>query len=1626
MSDIRNLLTKMGSKATTNGDAGDEASDAPTAAAPKPLKKADTIEKIYQKKSQLEHILLRPDTYIGSVEKVSEQMWIWDKEKECMEQREVEYVPGLYKIFDEILVNAADNKQRDKTMDCIKIEVNAEDNVISVWNNGKGIPVTIHKEENMYVPSMIFGHLLTSSNYNDEEEKVTGGRNGYGAKLCNIFSTKFTVETASKEYKRQFKQTWACNMTKTSEPKVKEFAGEDYTKITFCPDLAKFKMDRLDDGIVGIISRRAFDVAASTRGVKVYLNGKRVPVKNFKDYIEMYIKGREDDSGNNLKVVYETCSERWEVGLTMSDKGFQQMSFVNSIATTKGGRHVDYVTDMIVKQLIEVLKKKNKGGINIKPFQVKNHMWVFINCLIVNPTFDSQTKENMTLQVKSFGSKCTLSEKFITQVTKSGIVESVLSWAKFKAQNELEKKGGKKQMKLKGIPKLEDANEAGGKNALKCTLILTEGDSAKSTVVSGLGVVGRDFYGIFPLKGKILNVREATHKQILENQEINNIIKILGLQYKKKYNTPDDLKTLRYGKVMIMTDQDQDGSHIKGLFINFIHHNWPELLKQNFIEQFITPIVKARKKNECISFYSLPEFEEWKAETPNHHTYSIKYYKGLGTSDRAEGREYFANIERHRIRFKYTGQTDDDHIVLAFSKKHIEHRKEWLTNFMVESRRRKEIGLPEKYLYEKDTRVVTYTDFINQELILFSNGDNIRSIPSMVDGFKPGQRKVLYVCLKRNDKKELKVGQLVGSVMEKAAYHHGEMSLSMTIINMAQNYVGSNNINLLEPRGQFGTRLVGGKDSASPRYIHTKLSPLTRMIFHQHDDPLLKYEYDDNVKIEPFWFCPILPMVLVNGAEGIGTGWMTKIPNFNPREIIRNLRKMLDDEEPKELIPWYKNFKGTIEYCGEGRYVCSGEIAILDDNRLEITELPVGTWTQPYKENVLEPMLHGSEKTKAVLADYKDYSTDTTVKFTITTLPGQMHEMEKEGLHKVFKLQTMINTSSMCAFDEYGSLKRYDSVMLILQEFYAIRLTYYQKRKVYLEGMLQAEADRLTDQARFIMEKCNGELVVENKKRKTIVEELIRRGYKPDPVMEWRKKNVEEDEEEEEAPEDAESQEEETEEEEEAAKKKKKKPPMSEKTHPDTKKFDYLLGMSMWMLTDERKNELLRQKEAKLTELDTLKRKSNKDLWREDLDTFSDELDKYEKKELEAEKRDVKIKVKKETGRKRPAIVETMPSPMAQRVVPTISEDIRKKVQQAAKSKENRLKKGIKKENITEEEEDEFDNMVKSKKTLVDKLGSPDEVVKQVRKKKGDGLKQTKLKFPKAASNGKGKGSDFSDDDVAIVDDCSDVEVANVKVPNSGKKERVLSRRAATKVTKYALSDDSDEKFSDKEPELFDNEAVKETSIQVEKILSSDEEAEDKPPPRHETSEDMFDSLIGRKKSTDVEKSPSPPPQPSSKRKKDSDSDEDFQPKKNKAFSSDDEDFMASEKKEPTKEKQPKKRAPKKKKTDDDSGSKKTKTKKKKSADSSDDEFDMVKEKPKKGKKKTSADSSDEEFAVSSKSKKGKKKKSGDSSDEEFNIDKDGGSDVEITSSTEVRPGRTGRAVAAKSKYTFSDSEDSF
>ncbi|XP_046888595.1 DNA topoisomerase 2-alpha isoform X2 [Hypomesus transpacificus] len=1311
-----------------------------------------SVERIYQKKTQLEHILLRPDTYIGSVEPVTQQLWVFDEDV-GLNCRSVTYVPGLYKIFDEILVNAADNKQRDKSMTCIKITLDPENNIISVWNNGKGIPVVLHKVEKVFVPALIFGQLLTSSNYDDDQKKVTGGRNGYGAKLCNIFSTKFTVETACKESKKCFKQTWYDNMGRAGDSKIQPFEGEEYTCVTFQPDLSKFKMQVLDKDTVALLTRRAYDIAGSSKGVRVFLNGKRLPVTTFRNYVDMYLKDKVDEQGSPLTVIHEAVNDRWEVCLTMSEKGFQQVSFVNSIATTKGGRHTEYVSEQIVSKLIEVVKKKNKVGVIVKPFQVKNHMWLFINCLIENPSFDSQTKENMTLQQKSFGSTCPLSDKFFKQAASSGIVESIMNWVKFKAQTQLNQKcSAVKHTKIKGVPKLDDANSAGGKNSSSCTLILTEGDSAKTLAVSGLGVVGRDHYGVFPLRGKLLNVREATHKQIMENAEINSIIKILGLQYKKNYSDPDSLKTLRYGRLMIMTDQDQDGSHIKGLLINFIHHNWPSLLRHNFLEEFITPIIKATHKKEELSFYSIPEFEEWKDAQSNIKSWKVKYYKGLGTSTSKEAKEYFSDMQRHRIPFKYAGPQDDEAITLAFSKKKIEERKEWLTNFMVNRRQRKEHNLPEEYLYGKATKSLSYNDFVMKELVLFSNSDNERSIPCLVDGLKPGQRKVMFCCLKRNDKREVKVAQLAGSVAEMSAYHHGEMSLMMTIIGLAQNFVGSNNLNLLQPQGQFGTRLHGGKDSASPRYIFTMLSSLTRLLFPPVDDNLLKYNYDDNLRVEPEWYMPIIPTVLVNGVDGIGTGWATRILNYNVREIVSNIHRMIDGEEPLPMIPSFKGFKGTIEHLASNQYMISGEVAIIDSTTIEISELPVKTWTQTYKENILEAMLNGTEKVAPLITDYKEYHTDTTVRFVVKMTEERLREAEAAGLHKVFKLQNPFTCNSMVLFDHVGSLKKYESVQEILKDFFELRMKYYVLRKDWLLGMLGAEAARLTNQARFILEKIEGKLVIENKPKKELIRMLQQMGYDSDPVKAWKQAQ--------EKPEEENLEEEEEEEKE-------------DNTGPD---YNYLLNMPMWYLTKEKKEELCKQRDSKITELNTLKKKNPTDLWKEDLTLFTEELERVEESEKDTSP---VLQTKGKSGRGKGVKVkqETLPTPQGRRVIPRITSAMKADASKKAKGKKIKDEVVKKMEFMDEGEENGKEASLATRLTKKPRAPAKDKAAKSG--------KQTTLQFKPTES--KVKRNPWSDDSASEMEEEEEAGERPVVAP----REKV--ERKTKSAVKYSLSSSEDE-----------------------------------------------------------------------------------------------------------------------------------------------------------------------------------------------------------------------------------------
>lgn len=1175
-----------------------------------------SIEQIYQKKTQLEHILLRPDTYVGSTEVQHQELWVFDSVQSRMVYRKISYVPALYKIFDEILVNAADNLQRDpQGMDSIKVEIDQQNCSISVWNNGRGLPVVMHKEQKVYVPELVFGHLLTSDNYDDTACKVVGGRNGYGAKLANVFSTEFKVETC--DGKNRFTQVFRNNMQVKGKPEIVPSKEKSFTCITFKPDLAKFGMTKLDDDIVSLLSKRVYDVAGSTlEKCGVHLNGEKLDIKNFRDYCDLYLLTRQ-----GVPQIYEKCSDRWEICVSLTESGFNQVSFVNSICTIRGGTHVTHVSDQIVEAILEKVKtqskEKVKGGVDVKPHHVRNHIWVFIKCLIENPAFDSQTKETLTTKQSKFGSRCELSEKFLSEVSSCGVVDLILMAAMAKSKVDLGKKlkaNTSRVTRLTGIPKLEDANDAGGKLSGECSLILTEGDSAKALAVSGLSVIGRDKWGVFPLRGKVLNVRDATLKQMMANEEIQNLIKIIGLDLNKEYDA--ELKGLRYGSIMIMADQDTDGSHIKGLLINLIHAWWPSLARlPGFIKEFFTPIVKATRGKTQLCFYTLPEYEAWKTETNGGKGYKIKYYKGLGTSTSKEAKEYFGALDTHQIKYRYDGVEDDRSIDLAFNKKRSDDRKAWINSY------------EDGNLIDHTQKEVSYKDFVDKELVLFAKANVSRAIPSMVDGFKPSQRKVLFGCFKRNLKNDVKVAQLVGYVSEQAAYHHGETSLSETIVGMAQDFVGSNNINLLMPQGQFGTRLQGGKDSASARYIYTRLAPITRAIFPAADDHVLEYQNEDGLSVEPRWYCPILPMVLVNGVEGIGTGWSSSVPNFNPRDIISNLRRWLKGKQLEDMTPWYAGFCGRIVRSKEeGKFEVAGIISYLGDNKAEITELPVKRWTQDYREFLEEHLPKGEKKKEGnkLLEDYQEHHSEKTVHFELSLSAEGNAQAEKDNLEKAFKMRSSISLNNMMLFNADGKIKKYDSALDILREFADVRLSIYETRKAYLLARLTRECEVLSAKARFVKMVIEGKIVIRKRKIVDLAQDLRKNGFKA--LWELKGESAAETEEkgeDEEADEDDGSGEE---------------GDAPDATRKAVKDFEYLVGMPISTLTAEKVAKLMQEQEKKAQELQTLKRKKPSDLWLEDLEVLETALNERDAAALQEEEKEQakiqKAKSKASAGRR--------------------------------------------------------------------------------------------------------------------------------------------------------------------------------------------------------------------------------------------------------------------------------------------------------------------------------------------------------------------------------------------------------
>ena len=1043
---------------------------------------SDNLALQYQRKTDKQHILDNPDTYIGSVELVDANMWIFNKETGRIHQKQINYIPGLYKLFDEGIVNCRDQvvrmiqRQDNPTSKCVTY-INttiSDDGIISFENDGNGIDIEKHPEYGIWIPEMVFGHLRTSTNYNKEEKKIVGGKNGFGFKLVLIWSSFGRIETVDHQRGLKYVQEFHNNLDTIMEPIITPVKSlKPYTKVSFKPDYSRLGITNLSEDTISLLRKRVLDISAITdhnvKKIKVNYNSELVPIKNFQQYIDLYIGKKEMENANRA---YEASGERWEYAVALSPTSqFEQISFVNGICTFKGGKHVDYIIGQITRKLQAYIEKKKKMLVHTNA--IKEQLILFLRSDIDNPSFDSQTKDYMNTPHNKFGSICNVSDAFIDKVAKMGVMDTACKLHHLKENCFAKRTDGSKTRSVRGIENFMDANLAGTIESKNCILILCEGLSAMAGVVSGISSSDRNKFGIYPMKGKLLNVRGEMVRKISENKEIGDLKRILGLETAKEYKTIDDVhRSLRYGKIMILTDSDVDGSHIKGLCVNLFQSEWVSLFRiSGFLSFMNTPILRAKKGKQQLQFYNEGEYNSWMENLPDQSTqgWEISYFKGLGTSTSEEFKEYFAN--NRIVDFVYTDEASDDIIDKVFNKKRADERKLWLENY-------------DRTAYlNTSISTVKYEDFINKELIHFSVYDCQRSIPNIVDGLKTSQRKILFCAFKRNLTSKLKVAQFSGYISEHANYHHGEKSLHTTTISMCQIFVGSNNINLLVPQGQFGTRNKGGSDSASERYIFTNLTPITRLIFPEHDDHILNYIEDDGHTVEPFFYIPIIPFVLINGLSGIGTGFSTNIPPFNPLQIIRHIEKKLlaIDCSDELFIPYYENFHGTIanDIDEPHKFIIKGVYIKIDQNNIRITELPIGTWTLPYMaylESLMDPSTDKQgKKISPLICDVLSLSTDIKVDIKITFPTGKIGDLENEidsvginGIEKLLKLSTLVSTKNMHLFDKDFKLRKYHSIIDIIDDFYDVRLQAYSKRKNHLIHQMQKILIKLSNKAQYI------------------------------------------------------------------------------------------------------------------------------------------------------------------------------------------------------------------------------------------------------------------------------------------------------------------------------------------------------------------------------------------------------------------------------------------------------------------------------------------------------------------------------------------------------------------------------
>jgi DNA topoisomerase-2 len=1070
----------------------------------------------YQQLDPRTHVYEKPGMWIGSIELLPRDEWLYDVDKKTMYIENIDVVPAVERLLLEILSNAADNceKSRRAGVDCGQIEMTMDKKRITMKNYGLPIPIDIHPQTKKYVPEMIFGVLLSGSNLNKNVVRHGVGTFGVGSKATNIFSLRFEVTIENHIMKKRYNQVWENNMIIRHEYDIKPYTGKTSSVfISYDLDFKVFGYTEYPDAAFDLFRRHVIDISFNSK-IPVMFNDEYYDYSDPKDYARLYFGDDVDKCVSHIQY-----DEDHNVNLELyvfdtPDEG-NHISFVNCMMTRKGGVHHDVVFKALCTPIVHFVnnktaKKNDKNDKEKKPHiitlnDVKQHISILLSCKLPDPDFTGQCKEFLNKPTP----KIQIPNDVLKPMYDWDLINRLYATLNAKYASELTKTDGK-MCKYVDIKKGKDAEWAGTNKRDQCILLLSEGKSASAYLKHYRSHIpnGTNIYGNLPLKGKCLNTMKAEDKRIAKNEEIIILKKMLGLKEDVDYTDPSHFKTLRYGRVMICADSDADGKHIIGLILNIFYSRFPSLIKvPGFLTYKRTPIMKAFKGKMTRKFYTPREYEAWCKK--NQVGWKIKWYKGLATSTQ---KDVIEDIEDEHIVTLQNDNDVNDAMQLAFhaDQKYRDDRKDWILNWIertdVDSMVNQPISL-----------------FINHEFILFSKLNLIRALPKYMDGYKQSQRKIMCGAHKyfnigpiNKQYEEERLGILDGYIISKVGYHHGDGILSDAIVKMAQNFVGTNNINVFEPEGQFGTR--DGKDSGASRYLNTYPSKIVPYIFHIDDQPLLQYMEDENKTIEPLIYHQVIPLVLCNGCCGIGTGWSTYCPPHNPLDVINWLKlRLTGSVNLPSLMPWYRGFEGTITIIDRRQikkvkynnkiskeliddldsepvfdhaedeesnddelseknfkerpllsFVITGNYYIQNNGDIIITELPIGLSPEKYYRKRLLAMRE-SKKIKDVL----DHCTVDKIKFILKGYVGNPS-------YKNLFLRRRYSLTNMILLDNNDKPIRFETANDIIEAFYNNRIVTYGDRKKYKLDYIQNQINKLSIQIKFINAVKNKTILIED------------------------------------------------------------------------------------------------------------------------------------------------------------------------------------------------------------------------------------------------------------------------------------------------------------------------------------------------------------------------------------------------------------------------------------------------------------------------------------------------------------------------------------------------------------------